>query len=122
LRIAFPPYDFLILISSTFLLGILIKNSIFKNHSYQKGTDRLFPYAFAYIPITIIFIYVFEELPVKFFLHDDYYINETPQMSPQGLPIDEKRVFALVYNFIIWVFFIIVIIRHFLIRNKLTKN
>ena len=106
----------------TFFLGILIKRTIFKKHSYQKGIDILFPYAFAYIPISLIFIYVFEEFPVKFFLHDEFYVRETPQMSPQGIPIDEKRLFALGYNSVIWLFCLIVIIRHFLRRKKLTNQ
>ena len=123
MRIAFPPYDFLILASTTFLLGIFIKRAVFKTHSYQKGTDKLFPYAFAYILVSVAFIYIFEEFPVKFFLHDDYYKIDDSQMSPQGMQIDNKRLFALVYNFIIWIFCLIIIIRHFLIRKKwLAKN
>ena len=122
MRIAFPPYDLLILISATFLLGTLLKKTIFRNHTYRKGIDKILPYVFAYVPISILFVYIFEELPVKFFLHDEYYETETPQMSPQGLPIDEKRLFALVYNFLIWLFCIIVIVRHFFIRNKMTAK
>ena len=118
LRVAFLPYDLLMLLNGTFILGLVIKRTIFRYHTYQKGTDRLAPYALAYLPISIAFIYIFEELPVKFFLHDEFYENKTPQMSPQGFPIDEKRVFALGYNLIIWTLCVLVIVRHILRRRK----
>jgi len=118
LRIAFPPYDFLILISTTFLLGIFLKRIFLKNQIYQKGIDKLFPYAVAYIPVSIIFIYVFEEFPVKFFLYDNFYPIKNSKSSPQTIQIDDRLLFALVYNCLIWLFCLIVIIRHFVKKRK----
>ena len=118
MRIAFPPYDFLILISTTFILGIFLKKTLFKNQIYQKGIDKLFPYAVAYIPVSIAFIYVFEEFPVKLFLYEDFYPIKETHSSPQAIQIDDRLLFAFVYNCIIWLFCLIVIIRHFVKKKK----
>lgn len=82
----------------------------------------MFPYAVAYLPVSIAFIYVFEELPVKFILYEDIYPIKETLSSPQSIQFDDRLLFALVYNFIIWLFCLFVIIRQFVKRKSLKKN
>ena len=101
---------------------MLLKKPVFKNHIYQKGVDKLFPYVFAYIPVALIFSFVFEEVPVKFFFHDDYDPPKPPGPSPQAPVVDMKRLYPVGYNFVILAFCLVVIVRHFIIRKKITRD
>lgn len=117
MRIAFFPYDILILFSFTFLFGIILKSTLFKNRSFQNWQDKLFLYSFAFLPISIAFLLIFDEFPIKFFSYNHDLKEGTSKMAPQGMPIDEVRLLAFVYNCMVWLACIIIIIRYFFFRK-----
>lgn len=118
MRIAFFPYDLIITISLSFLLGAFFRKILLKTYTYKKEIDKLIPFALAYILVSVIFMFVFEEFPVKLFLYDALNKPKPPQLGPQAIPVDEKRVAALIYNSVIWVLCLVIVARYFLQKEK----
>ncbi len=122
MRIAFFPYDILILFSFTFLFGIILKSTRFKNRSFKNWQDKLFLYSFAFLPISLAFVLMFEEFPIKFFSYNHDLKEETSKMAPQGMPIDDARLLAFVCTSIVWLACIIIVIRYYFLRRKISDS
>jgi hypothetical protein len=128
-QVAYPPYDLLILITVTFLFGLLLKKTLFKRYNFSRGIDQLFPYAFVYIPASLIFSFIVDELPLKFYgatsISND--LNGANELGPQS-PNMEGMVNAGIYllslgfNFIVWVICLVIIIRGMIGRKKQIKR
>jgi hypothetical protein len=129
LRFAYPPYDFLILIIGTLLTGLSAKRFIFRQPYSSKGPDKLFPYAVVYIPISLLFAFIVDDLPFKFygnteFVYDSKGGNDLgPQsVNKEGIVNAGTYLLSVAFNLLLWLFCIVIIIRHFLKKRKPNKE
>jgi hypothetical protein len=70
----------------------LIKSSFFKKQCPKKGIDK-FPFALAYIPVSSIFAFIFDELPLKFYGPPEivYDTEASGGLGPQSVNICDNR-------------------------------
>ena len=125
MRLSYPPYDFLILIVATLTFGVSLLNIFFTQQQPLKGLNKLTPFAIAYIPLSLIFAFLFNELPLKFYLPiKTVYEKETistlgPQsVNREGVIAAGVYILSVVFNFIVWGFSLFLIIRYYVQRTK----
>jgi hypothetical protein len=125
LRVAYPPYDFLIVLSATLLLGLLLRKSLFKKQHFDRGIDKLFPYGLIYIPISLLFAFIVDDLPLKFYGSSEivYDPQKSSGLGPQtvnmkGIVSAGIYLLSVVFNFLVWIFCAIIIIRHYTAHRK----
>jgi len=85
----------------------------------------LTPFAVAYIPLSLIFAFLFDELPLKFYLPvETVYEKETistlgpRNVNREGLIAAGLYILSVVFNFIVWVFSLFIVIRYYVQRVK----
>ena len=90
MRYAYPPYDFIIVACLTFFVGFVLRKTLFKNREPRKNY-RVVPYAIAFIFVSIAFVLITKEIPLKLYPYDDYvydpkdFSGPNPQSSGEGM-------------------------------------
>jgi hypothetical protein len=107
----------------------LIKSSFFKKQYPKKGIDKLFPFALAYIPVSSIFAFIFDELPLKFYGPPEivYDTEASGGLGPQSVNMESlvsagTYLFSVAFNFLAWIFCLVVIIGHYIVWKKQSQN
>jgi len=97
----------------------------FKKQQPLKRLNKLTPFAVAYIPLSLIFAFLFDELPLKFYLPvETVYEKETistlgpRNVNREGLIAAGLYILSVVFNFIVWVFSLFIVIRYYVQRVK----
>lgn len=127
MRYAFPPYDFIIIASLTFLIGYIFNKIFFKNKAFKKKFV-LAPYAMAFLFVSIGFAFIINELPIKLYAYEDGVYDRQSQMgpNPQGFT-GEAIKFIVVYvlsvfiNLVLWGYCVLLLIRYFLSLRRKTR-
>lgn len=129
MRFAYPPYDFLIVLTGSLLAGLIVRQLFFGPFASPKGGTLLTAVAIAYIPISISFAFVINDLPLKFYgppvvLYDP---EKSSGLGPQsvtkeGLERAGTYLLSVAFNFIAWLFCIGTIIRHFSRRKRVAPE
>jgi hypothetical protein len=104
----YPPYDFLIVIGGTIILGIILRLLFFKKPI--KLTSKVAPYALAYVLIALIFAVIIMDFPIKFYGIPEEVSSGTsshPNDNPQLMQVDPKyvgqRIATFILNPIFWI-------------------
>jgi len=119
-------YDFLVVLSATFLLGTFLQKFVLINERYRSWVDKLFPFALVYFPTAIIYAYITDELPLRCFSFDP--VLDAPGSSglgPQsvtgeGLIAAGVYIATVILNVTVWFFSLFIVIRHLIGRKKMT--
>jgi hypothetical protein len=117
-------YDFLIVLSVTILLGIMLQKLAFKRKPYSSKFNRLVPFAFVYFPTAIIYAFIANELPLRCFSFDP--VVDAPgsnglgpqSVSREGLVAAGVYIATVIINISVWLFALVIIIRHFTKKNS----
>jgi hypothetical protein len=115
LSIAYPPFDFLIVFGVTFLSGLTLKKSLFKTNILTKKIEKFFPYAICYLIVSLLFAFIIDELPVKFYglietVYDPSNNLGSQSISKDGMIILVLYTLSVAFNFLLWIFCLVVII------------
>lgn len=119
MRYAFPPYDFILVGSLSFLIGYILKKTLLKNKTLKRKF-ALLPYAIPFIFVSIAFAFIVDELPLKLYPYDDYvydpkvYSGPNPQsISGEGLKIMILYILSVFINLVLWAYCLFLIARYF---------
>lgn len=82
-----------------------------------------------YIPISLLYAFICDELPLKFYgvSKITYDAQKSSGLGPQSVNMDGILsaglfILSVVFNFLVWMFCIVIIIRHFARQGKSNKE
>jgi len=120
MRYAFPPYDFIIVVGLTFLIGYIIEKISFKTKPL-KEKFFLVPYSIAFLFVSIGFAFIVDELPLKLYAYErEGAYDPQSQMGPNPQGLTGKAIkFLVLYglsvfiNLVLWAYCVILLTRYF---------
>ena len=128
MRYAFPPYDFIIVACLTFFVGYVLRKTLFKNKEPRKKY-MVVPYAIAFIFVSIAFVLITNELPLKLYPYDDYvydpkdFSGPNPQSSGEGMLSFFLHILSAFINLSLLAYALFLLIRYLLgLRRKRPVN
>lgn len=123
MRYAYPPYDFIIVACLTFFAGYVLRKTLFKNKEPDKKY-MVVPYAIAFIFVSIGFVLITGELPLKVYPYDDYvydpddFSGPNPQSSPEGMKNFFLYILSAFINLALLAYALFLLIRYLLILRR----
>jgi hypothetical protein len=120
-------YDLFIVAGLTYVTGYLLQKSSSFFVPGKRTTDKLFPYALAYIPISLGIAFLHNDLPLRGFSIDPVY--DTPgssNLGPQSINGDAVIAMVIVLvsvaiNIVVWLYALFLVIRGFTKKHKVRK-
>jgi hypothetical protein len=125
MRYAYPPYDFIIIASLTYLIGFILNKTLFKRINFNSKY-YLVPYAIAFLFVSIVFYLIIEDLPLKFYVlydNDGVYDRESqmgpnPQVAPGVVHFYVPYGLSIVFNLLLAIYSLFIIARYYLSRKR----
>ena len=117
-------FHLFIVVSLTYIIGLVVKRKLIKTPSSNIWPDTLFPYALVYLPLALSYAVILNEMPLTGFSIDPIYdTDDSPTLGPQS--ISGNAIVALIItitsillNLVAWSYSLYVVIRHFGKRNQ----
>ena len=119
MRYAYPPYDFIIVACLTFFAGYVLRKALFKSKEPRKKYSVV-PYAIAFIIVSIAFVVITNELPLKLYPYDDYvydpadFSGPNPQSSGEGMLSFFLYILSVFINLALLAYALFLLIRYLL--------
>ena len=121
-------YDFLIVTGITLLTGFFLKRLVLIHEKHKMWVDKLFPFAFVFVPTAIIYASIVNELPLRCFSFDS--VLDAPgssalgpqSVNAEGIIAAGVYIATVIVNIIVWFFSLFIVIRHLMIRKKLKTS